>query len=206
MSEIATLLSGARVMAILTVDDAKSAAPLARALYAGGLRACEVTLRTPAALEAIAIMRAEAPDLVVGAGTIRTVHDIEHARGAGAQFLVTPGATPALINALADADAPVLPGAATPSEMMTLAEKGHRTLKFFPAEQAGGVALLDAVFGPLPELRFWPTGGITRELAPTYLARPNVMGVGGSWIAPQTALARGDFDAIEANARFAATL
>jgi 2-dehydro-3-deoxyphosphogluconate aldolase/(4S)-4-hydroxy-2-oxoglutarate aldolase len=206
MSEIRSLLNGARVMPILTIANAAHAAPLAAALHMGGITTCEVTLRTTAALTAIAEMRAAAPTLIIGAGTIRTRTDAESALKAGAQFLVTPGTPRLLAEAIIDLGAPCLPGAATASEAMTLCDMGFSTLKFFPAEQAGGVALLKALQGPLPDLLFCPTGGITRESAPHYLALANVACVGGSWIAPDALLDSGDFAHIEANAHAASLL
>jgi 2-dehydro-3-deoxyphosphogluconate aldolase/(4S)-4-hydroxy-2-oxoglutarate aldolase len=206
MSEIRSLLAGARVMPILTIADAAHAAPLAVALHKGGIKTCEVTLRTPGALEAIAAMRTATPELITGAGTIRTQTDAEQALSAGAQFLVTPGTPPELARALVALGAPCLPGAATASEAMALCDMGFSTLKFFPAEQAGGVALLKALYGPLPDLVFCPTGGITRETAGHYLALPNVACVGGSWIAPDALLQAGDFAHIERNAHAASLL
>jgi 2-dehydro-3-deoxyphosphogluconate aldolase / (4S)-4-hydroxy-2-oxoglutarate aldolase len=200
MSEIAEMLDSARVMPILTIADAAIAADLARALEKGGIKVCEVTLRTPAALAAITEMRKAAPNLITGAGTIRTARDIDDALTAGAQFLVTPGTSPTLAAALAAKGAPCLPGAATASEALELAELGFSVLKFFPAEQAGGTAMLKAFQGPMPDLRFCPTGGITKALAPAYLALETVVCVGGSWIAPEAAQAARDWVGIEANA------
>jgi 2-dehydro-3-deoxyphosphogluconate aldolase / (4S)-4-hydroxy-2-oxoglutarate aldolase len=195
----------APVIPVIVIDDPRHAQPLAQALVAGGLPVLEVTLRTPAALEAIAEM-AQVPGAQVGAGTVLTGADAERARKAGAQFAVSPGSTAALIAACSALDLPLLPGAVTASEAMALLEQGYETLKFFPAEPAGGRALLSALRGPLPGLRFCPTGGITPENAPAYLALPNVVCVGGSWIAPTALMAAGDWAGITARARAAAAL
>jgi 2-dehydro-3-deoxyphosphogluconate aldolase/(4S)-4-hydroxy-2-oxoglutarate aldolase len=195
-----------RVMPILTIAQIAHAAPLARALDAGGVRVCEVTLRTPVSLAAITAMRDAAPNLLVGAGTIRTVSDIDNACAAGAQFLVTPGVTPALAQALQSCPAPCVPGAATPSESMALQALGFTVQKFFPAEASGGVGALKAYYGPLPDIAFCPTGAITQALAPAYLALPNVLCVGASWVAPEALLAQEDFATIEELARLACML
>jgi 2-dehydro-3-deoxyphosphogluconate aldolase/(4S)-4-hydroxy-2-oxoglutarate aldolase len=200
------LLGKVPVIPVLTIDTADMAVPLARALYAGGLTALEVTLRTDAALAAIAAIRAALPDAIVGAGTVRSEADIAAALKAGAQFLVTPGTPPPLAQALAQGGVPALPGCATVSEALALAVLGFRALKFFPAEASGGVAWLTSVAAPLRELRFCPTGGIDMTNAPAYLALPNVFAVGGSWVVPRHALAVGDFDRVAALARNAAGL
>lgn len=196
----------APVIPVLTVRDAADGVAQARALVAGGLFAIEVTLRTPGALKAIAAIRAEVPGATVGAGTITTPAQIDEAIAAGAAFLVSPGASPNLAKAAADSPAPFLPGVATASEAMVLMEMGFRTLKLFPAEAAGGVKLLAALAGPLPDLRFCPTGGIDLAKAPTYLSLPNVVCVGGSWMLPKAALAAGDYSSIEKLSREAAAL
>jgi 2-dehydro-3-deoxyphosphogluconate aldolase/(4S)-4-hydroxy-2-oxoglutarate aldolase len=203
---IAEICRLAPVVPVLVIEDAADAGPLAKALVAGGLRALEVTLRTPAALEAMREMAAAAPEAVVGAGTLLTPADIEAAIGAGARFGVSPGATPRLLDAAAEAGLPMLPGVATPSEAMTAAERGLEHLKFFPAEQNGGAAVLAAWAGPLPQLSFCPTGGLTPENAGRYLALPNVVCVGGSWVAPKAMVAAGDWAGIEALARAASRL
>lgn len=194
------------VVPVMTVDDAARAAPLGAALWRGGLRVVEITLRTPAALGAIAAMKRELPELRVGAGTIATEDDAERAIAAGADFLVTPGTTPRLGEALARLGAPCLPGAATASEAMTLSELGFDALKFFPAEPLGGPDVLRALHGPLPHLVFCPTGGIGEDRVERWLALPNVGWVGGSWVAPDALVRAGDWAAIEANARRAAAL
>ncbi|MEV4326425.1 bifunctional 4-hydroxy-2-oxoglutarate aldolase/2-dehydro-3-deoxy-phosphogluconate aldolase [Microbispora rosea] len=203
---MSNLLDLAPIVPVVVLDDAESAVPLARALVAGGLPVIEVTLRTPAALDAIRRIAAEVPEAVVGAGTVRSPGDVEAAAGAGARFLVSPGTTPGLLAAMLAAGVPFLPGVATATEAMTLAERGVRELKFFPAEPAGGVAYLKSLSGPLPDVRFCPTGGITPSNAPAYLALPNVGCVGGSWLTPRSLVAAGDFARIEKLASEAAAL
>ncbi|GAB3147452.1 bifunctional 4-hydroxy-2-oxoglutarate aldolase/2-dehydro-3-deoxy-phosphogluconate aldolase [Microbispora hainanensis] len=203
---MSNLLDLAPVVPVVVLDDADSAVPLARALVAGGLPVIEVTLRTPAALDAIRRIAAEVPEAVVGAGTVRSPEDVEAATGAGSRFLVSPGTTPALLAAMLASGVPFLPGVATATEAMTLAERGVRELKFFPAEPAGGVAYLKSLSGPLPDVRFCPTGGITPSNAPAYLALPNVGCVGGSWLTPRSLVAAGDFARIEKLASEAAAL
>ena len=170
-----------QVIPVIVVDDVQEAAPLAETLVGRGMPAIEVTLRTPAALEAIQRI-AEVPGAVVGAGTVTSPRQAQDALGAGARFLVSPGATPRLLDALEDMGAPFLPGAATPSEMLALIERGITHAKFFPAEASGGVAAVKALSGPFPQLRLCPTGGIDENKAGRYLAQPNVACVGGSWM------------------------
>lgn len=203
---MSNLLDLAPVVPVVVLDDADSAVPLARALVAGGLPVIEVTLRTPAALDAIRRIAAEVPEAVVGAGTVRSPEDVEAAAEAGSRFLVSPGTTPGLLAAMLSSGVPFLPGVATATEAMTLAERGVRELKFFPAEPAGGVAYLKSLSGPLPDVRFCPTGGITPSNAPAYLALPNVGCVGGSWLTPRSLVAAGDFARIEKLASEAAAL
>jgi 2-dehydro-3-deoxyphosphogluconate aldolase / (4S)-4-hydroxy-2-oxoglutarate aldolase len=205
-SELCTLLAGTPVVPVLTVAAVEIALPLARALVAGGLGVLEITLRTPAALQVIETIAGEVEGATVGAGTVLTPAQYEAAARAGAQFVVSPGATPALLDAAAASPVPFLPGAATSSEIMTLLERGHSCMKFFPAEPAGGVAYLNALAAPLPEARFCPTGGIDAMIAPRYLSLPNVLCVGGSWVAPGAAVAAGDWPRITALARAAAGL
>lgn len=200
--EIAAL---APIIPVLVIDDLAHARPLAEALVAGGLPALEVTLRTPCALDAIRAM-ADVPGGVVGAGTLLTPEDVRAAKAAGARFGVSPGATPRLLAACAEEGLPLLPGAATASEVMALYEQGYDMLKFFPAEAAGGAPALKAIGAPIPQVSFCPTGGITPQNAPAYLALPNVICAGGSWVAPKAACAAGDWAAIEALARDAAAL
>ena len=191
-----TKLSGLRVLPVLTVEDAQRGAPLARALAAGGLTALEITLRTPAALEVIRQIRREVPEVLVGAGTVTRRGDLEAAAAAGASFAVSPGLTPALIRAAEDSDIPLIPGVMTPSEALAAREEGFRFLKLFPAAAAGGTAFLKAVQGPFPDLHFCPTGGIHSGTFRGYLELSNVVCVGGSWVSPRAAVARGDWPLI----------
>lgn len=200
------LIEAASVIPVLAVGDRSKAAPLARALKAGGLRVIEMTMRTPVALEVMQDMKAAEPDLIVGMGTLRRPADVEAAVGAGADFLVSPGLTPELAPAMLDSGVVALPGVATAGEAMSASALGFELLKFFPAEQAGGLDYLKSLKGPLPDIRFCPTGSITREKAPAYLAQSNVVCVGGSWIANSAMIAAGDWETIEANARFAAEM
>ncbi|WP_170401809.1 bifunctional 4-hydroxy-2-oxoglutarate aldolase/2-dehydro-3-deoxy-phosphogluconate aldolase [Ruegeria arenilitoris] len=195
----------APIVPVLVVDDATHARPLAEALVAGGLPALEVTLRTPAALDAIRAM-AQVPGGVVGAGTLVTPDDVRAAKEAGAQFGVSPGATDALIAACEAEGLPLLPGAATATEAMRLLEQGYDMLKFFPAEASGGAPALKAIGAPLPQITFCPTGGVSPANARDYLSLPNVICAGGSWVAPKQMVAQGDWAGIEALAREAAAL
>jgi len=201
-----SLLDRAPVVPVVVVDDAAHAVPLARALVAGGLPVIELTLRTPAALDAIRAIADEVPEILLGAGTVVTPGQAKEALDAGAQFLVSPGSTPALLGAMADTGLPFLPGTATVSEVLAVLEAGFSELKFFPAEASGGAAFVKAVGAPVPAARFCPTGGITAASAPSYLALPNVGCVGGSWITPADALATGDWARVERLAREAAAL
>ena len=185
----------APVVPVLVIDDLAHAKPLAQALVAGGLPALEVTLRTPCALDAIRAM-AEVPGGVVGAGTLLTRADVKAAKAAGATFGVSPGATDALLDACAEFDLPLLPGAVTASEVMRLLEKGYTVQKFFPAEQSGGAAFLKSIGSPIPQVSFCPTGGISLKNAHDYLSLKNILCVGGSWVAPKEAMATGDWAAI----------
>ncbi|CAM3000703.1 bifunctional 4-hydroxy-2-oxoglutarate aldolase/2-dehydro-3-deoxy-phosphogluconate aldolase [Saccharomonospora xinjiangensis] len=200
------LLSLSPVLPVVVLHDAAQAVPVARALHAGGVPVVELTLRTDAALDAIRRVSAEVPGVVIGAGTVVTPDQARAAADAGAAFLVTPGTTDALLDAASDTGLPVLPGVSTVSEAMRLAERGFERLKFFPAEASGGVAALSAIGGPLPNLRFCPTGGITPSSAPRYLALPNVACVGGSWLTPKDALATRDYARIETLAKEASSL
>lgn len=192
------------VMPVVVIEDAATALPLARALLSGGIRAVEITLRTPAALDAIQAIATGAPEMAVGAGTLLNAQDLRDARAAGAAFGVSPGCTAGLLSA-AD-DWPYLPGVMTPSEAMRAFDAGHKTLKLFPAASAGGPALLRAMSGPLAQALFCPTGGITPASAPEYLALSNVACVGGSWIAPLALLRAGDWAGISRLAREASSL
>ena len=195
----------APVVPVLVIDDVSKAAGLARALVAGGLPALEVTLRTAGALEAIRAM-ADVEGGVVGAGTLLTPDDVKAAKAAGAKFGVSPGATPRLLEACAEYELPLLPGAATATEVMTLLELGYTVQKFFPAEASGGAPALKSIGGPIPQVRFCPTGGISLKNARDYLGLPNVLCVGGSWVAPAAMVAAGDWAGITALAAEAAKL
>jgi 2-dehydro-3-deoxyphosphogluconate aldolase/(4S)-4-hydroxy-2-oxoglutarate aldolase len=194
------------VMPVVVVDSATDAVSIAKALVAGGLPAIELTLRTTAALDAIRAIVDEVPGILVGAGTIVKPGQAKLAMDAGAQFLVSPGATGSLLHAMQDTGLPFLPGTATVSEAMAALEGGITELKFFPAEASGGVAFLKAIASPVPAARFCPTGGITAASAPSYLALPNVGCVGGSWLTPADAVASGDWDRITTLAAEAAAL
>ncbi|MCV2888217.1 bifunctional 4-hydroxy-2-oxoglutarate aldolase/2-dehydro-3-deoxy-phosphogluconate aldolase [Ruegeria aquimaris] len=195
----------APIVPVLVIEDAAQARPLAEALVAGGLPALEVTLRTPAALDAIRRM-AEVPGGVVGAGTLVTPEDVRAAKAAGARFGVSPGATDRLIAACEAEGLPLLPGAATASEAMRLLEMGYDMLKFFPAEASGGAPALKAIGAPLPQISFCPTGGVSPDNAEAYLSLPNVVCAGGSWVAPRDMVHSGDWAGIEALARAASRL
>ena len=193
-------------MPVVVVDDVADAVPLARALVAGGLPAIELTLRTPVALDAIAAIAAEVPEILVGAGTILTPGQAKQAHDAGARFLVSPGSTPTLLGAMADTGLPFLPGTATVSEVLAVLEAGFTEMKFFPAEASGGAPWLKSIASPVPDARFCPTGGITAASAASYLALPNVGCVGGSWLTPADVVRRGDWAVVEGLAREAAGL
>lgn len=195
----------APVIPVIVIEDASRARPLAETLVGAGLPVLEVTLRTPAALEALAAMAA-VPGGVAGAGTLITPRDVAAARDAGARFGVSPGSTDRLLDACMDAGLPILAGAATASESMRLLEAGHSVQKFFPAEAAGGAAALAALAAPLPQVSFCPTGGIRADSAAGYLSLPNVLCVGGAWVVPPKLIAAGDWDGIAALARAAAAL
>lgn len=194
------------VLPVVVVDSLDQAVPVARALVDGGLPAIELTLRTPVALDAIRAIAAEVPEILVGAGTVVTPAQAEQAHAAGARFLVSPGVTRSLLVAMQDTGLPFLPGTATVSEVLAATEAGCSEVKFFPAAASGGPAFLKAVSGPVPEVRFCPTGGITPASAPSYLALPNVGCVGGSWLTPADALATGDWQRVTALAAEAAAL
>lgn len=206
MTLIEKVLHLAPVIPVVVIEDPAHAVPLARALVAGGLPVIEVTLRTGAALEAVRRIADEVPDAVIGTGTVRRPADLDASANAGARFAVSPGYSPDLVAAARGHAVGWLPGAATASEAMTLAEQGFAFQKFFPAEAAGGVALLRSLHGPLPEIRFCATGGIGLHNAADYLATPNVACVGGSWITPAKLLREGDWAAVETLARQATGL
>lgn len=194
------------VMPVVVIEDAATAVPLARALVDGGLPAIELTLRTPAALEALRLIAAEVPEIALGAGTVTTPAQAEAAVAAGAGFLVSPGLTPDLLATMIATGVPFLPGTASVSEVMAVLEAGLHEMKFFPAEAAGGAPYLKSVAGPLPQARFCPTGGITPTSAPDYLQLPNVGCVGGSWLTPADAVAARDWGRIRDLAAEAAAL
>ncbi|MFD9562468.1 bifunctional 4-hydroxy-2-oxoglutarate aldolase/2-dehydro-3-deoxy-phosphogluconate aldolase [Streptomyces sp. NPDC059994] len=201
-----SVLDLAPVVPVVVLDDVADAVPLARALVAGGLPAIEVTLRTPAALDAIRAIADGVPQAVVGAGTVVSAAGVADSVAAGARFLVSPGWTGGLLDAMSASGVPFLPGVATASEVVALLERGVSEMKFFPAEAAGGTAYLKSLAGPLPGARFCPTGGISLASAPEYLALPNVGCVGGTWMLPPDALAARDWGRVEALAREAAAL
>jgi 2-dehydro-3-deoxyphosphogluconate aldolase/(4S)-4-hydroxy-2-oxoglutarate aldolase len=205
-SPSASVLDLAPVVPVVVVDDLADAVPLARALVTGGLPAIEVTLRTPVAVDAIRAIAEEVPGAVVGAGTVITPEQVGEVVAAGARFLVSPGWTDTLLEAMRGSGVPFLPGVSTTSEVVALLERGVREMKFFPAEAAGGTAYLKALAAPLPQARFCPTGGIGPASAPEYLALPNVGCVGGSWMLPKDAVAGRDWARVEALARAAAGL
>ena len=194
------------VIPVIAIDDIDHAVPLARALVAGGIRVLEVTLRTAHGLPAIRAMAEQVPDAIVGVGTLTQPREFAAARDAGAVFGVSPGLTPALIEAARSSGLPLLPGVMTPSEVMAAREAGFHQLKLFPAMQAGGVGMLNALAGPLGDVMFCPTGGVSQDNAPQFLACRNVACVGGSWLTPKDALVAGDWDRITALARAASAL
>lgn len=195
---IQEIMSRAPVIPVLQVDRVDQAVPLARALTEGGLAVLEVTLRTPAALDAVSAMVASVPEAIVGLGTVTRGEEFDRARDAGARFVVSPGVTPSLLDAAVRTGMPFLPGAVTASEILLSLEAGRQYLKFFPAQSSGGVAALKALYGPFPDVVFCPTGGIRPENYLDYLSLPNVLCVGGSWLTPRDALAAGDWPRITA--------
>ncbi|MFF4309927.1 bifunctional 4-hydroxy-2-oxoglutarate aldolase/2-dehydro-3-deoxy-phosphogluconate aldolase [Streptomyces sp. NPDC001507] len=201
-----SVLDLAPVVPVVVIEDAAAAVPLARALVKGGLPVIEVTLRTPAALDAIRAVAAAMPEAVIGAGTVLTPEQVTECVAAGARFLVSPGWTDGLLTAMAASGVPYLPGVSTATEVVALLERGVQEMKFFPAQAAGGTAYLRSLAGPLPQARFCPTGGIGPANAPEYLALPNVGCVGGTWMVPADAVATGDWDRVRELARTAAGL
>lgn len=206
MTTAAELFQLSPVVPVVVIDDIEHAVPVAEALLAGGVPVIELTLRTPVAIEAIRRVRKEVPDIAVGAGTITTADQAREAADAGASFLVTPGSTDPVIDACVATGLPFLPGVSTVSEAMRMAERGLTALKFFPAEAAGGANFVKAISGPLPGLKFCPTGGISPDNAPTYLALDNVGCVGGSWLTPKDTLSRNDFARVKSLAEAASQL
>jgi 2-dehydro-3-deoxyphosphogluconate aldolase/(4S)-4-hydroxy-2-oxoglutarate aldolase len=201
-----SLLRGAGILPIITVDSIDQARAIAHALQRGGLTSIELTLRTPVALAAMAALKKEFPDFIVGAGTILTPDQIKACEQAGADFLVTPGTSPAMMAALANCSLPVVPGAATPSEMLALMEHGFGVAKLFPAAVLGGIAMLKSLHGPLADLMFCPTGGINEDDAASYLAQPNVACIGGSWMVPRSWVQSAEFEKITTSAARARTI
>jgi len=206
ITKIEAVMTAAPVIPVLVVEDPKKAVPMAEALVRGGLPAIEITLRTPHALEAIAAVNEHVEGAIVGAGTVLTPQQYDAVASAGARFVVSPGVTDTLLNAAEEHSVPLLPGAATASEVMKLLEHGYERLKFFPAEQAGGSPYLKSLSSPLAAAKFCPTGGVSLEKAPEYLKLPNVLCVGGSWIADAKAIASEDWRGIEERARAASQL
>ncbi|TWI03698.1 2-keto-3-deoxy-phosphogluconate aldolase [Luteimonas cucumeris] len=200
------MLRRAGILPVVTVDSLDQAHRLADALLAGGLTAIELTLRTPVALDALAALKKALPDIVIGAGTVLGTDQIRQSIDAGADFLVTPGTPPALADALAQAPIPVVPGAATPTELLSLMARGFRVCKLFPATAVGGLAMLKGLAGPLADLKLCPTGGITEDNAADYLAQPNVVCIGGSWMVAKAWLEAGDYAKVRDSAAQAAAI
>jgi len=190
------IMRAAPVIPVMMIDEIDQAVPLARALVKGGLRVLEITLRTPIALDAIKAIIADVDDAIVGAGTVLTPQQLEHVAALRCKFAVSPGFTTSLLDAATTSPCPLLPGTSTASEVMQLLDRGHDRMKFFPAEAAGGTAMLKSLASPLPAAKFCPTGGIGPDNAAGYLALPNVLCVGGSWVVPKDAIAQGDWDKI----------
>lgn len=195
-----------RVVPVVTLHDATRAVPLAHALLEGGIDVVEITLRTPQALESIEAVARHVPQMVVAAGTVTRAAEVASVCAAGARLALSPGLTPALARAVHDAGLPFVPGVMTPGEVMTAREQGFRLLKLFPAAQAGGLAMLQALSGPLPDVRFCPTGGVNADNLALYLAQRNVAMVGGTWLAPADMVERCDWDGIRALARAASAI
>lgn len=202
----ADLLRNAGVLPVITVHTLDEARAIADALLEGGLNTLELTLRTPVAIDALALLKRERPDIVIGAGTVLNADNIRAATDAGADFLVTPGTPAALADALVDASIPAVPGAATPTEFMALRERGFRNCKLFPASAVGGLAMLKGLAGPLHDMRFCPTGGISESNAAEFLAQPNVLCIGGSWMLDKTWIAAGDWARVRETAARAAQI
>jgi Entner-Doudoroff aldolase len=201
-----TLLRAAGILPVVTVHSLDEARRVSAALLDGGLPAIELTLRTPVAMEALAMLKRELPDIKIGAGTVLTETQLQQSIDAGADFIVTPGTPPALADALARAPLPVVPGAATPTELLALMARGFRVCKLFPATAVGGLAMLKGLAGPLADLKLCPTGGIGESTAAEYLAQPNVVCIGGSWMVPKDWLANGAWDKVRESAAKAAEI
>lgn len=200
------ILSDCRIVPVVVLHDSKSAIPLAHTLYAAGIKAIEITLRTTVALEAIGLIAKEVPDILIGAGSVRNVTQFGEATDQGAQFVVSPGSSAPLITTAQKTRMPFIPGATSPTEIINLIENGYLLQKFFPAEQCGGIAMLKALSAPLPEVSFFPTGGITAKLMPDYLQLECVSCVGGSWFVSPAMLHENDFQQIGELAEIAARL
>lgn len=205
-TSIEQIMSASPVIPVIVIDEISQALPLAEALLAGGLKVLEITLRSDCALDAIALVAAKLPDAIVGAGSVITPEQVTAVANAGAQFMVSPGSTEALLDAAAAAPVEILPGVSSASEAMRLQERGITRIKFFPAEASGGIPMLKSLAGPLPNLRFCPTGGITPALASDYLKLPNVTCVGGSWMVPKNLVSAGNWDAISLLAKEASEI
>ncbi|HVJ36662.1 MAG TPA: bifunctional 4-hydroxy-2-oxoglutarate aldolase/2-dehydro-3-deoxy-phosphogluconate aldolase [Stenotrophomonas sp.] len=201
-----SLLLQAGILPVITVDTLDQARAVTDALLEGGLPAIELTLRTPIAMEALATLKRERPELVVGAGTVLSELQMLQSIDAGADFLVTPGTPPALADLLADAPIPAVPGAATPTEFLSLMGRGFRVCKLFPASAVGGLQMIKGLAGPLAELKLCPTGGISEETAGQFLAQPNVLCIGGSWMVPKDWLAKGEWHKVRDSAAAAAKI
>lgn len=201
-----SILTGQPVIPVVAVDSAEEGVQLARALAKGGLKAIEVTLRTDAALEAIEAISVDVPEAICGAGTILKPVDYTNSVKAGAKFIVSPGATVELLDTAKKSEIPFLPGSATPSELLAMIHEGYEVLKFFPAEQSGGIAYLKSLAPVFQNVRFCPTGGVSPDNAADYLALPNVVCVGGSWVAPKSLIKNGSWDEITALAQDASKL
>ena len=206
MHGIEEIMTTAPVIPVIVIEDIDDAVPLARALVDGGLKVLEVTLRTDAGLESISRIKHAVPDAIVGAGTVVSADDLSRAVDAGSEFLVSPGSTSSLIDVALAQSVPLLPGVASTSEAMSLLERGISHMKFFPAQAAGGIPMLKSIAGPLPQVKFCPTGGITEANAPDYLALQNVLCVGGTWMLDSALIDAKDWQAIEMRAQAAAQL
>ena len=203
---VQSIMAMGPVIPVVIIENIDDAIPLADALIEGGIGTVEITLRSAAALKAIALISKERPDLTIGAGTVLNPHQMREVQEAGADFVVSPGVYPDLLKSARDDGVIFLPGATTASEMMLLLANGITTMKFFPAVSAGGPGYLEALASPLADVKFCPTGGITAENAMDWLSLPNVQCVGGSWVAPKNMLAKGDFKGITANAKTCSAL
>ena len=200
------LLRAAGILPVVTIHTLDEARQVSAALLEGGLPAIELTLRTPVAMQALAMLKRELPGIAVGAGTVLSTEQMQQAIAAGADFLVTPGTPPALADALAQADIPVVPGAATPTELLALMARGFRVCKLFPATAVGGLAMLKGLAGPLSELKICPTGGIGENTAADYLSQPNVVCIGGSWMVPKGWIEAGQWDKVRESSAQAAAI